>query len=136
MPSEIKDLNDYQIPYWPTTPEGEERQAREAVEMYTVLFESPYVQAITTWDFDDDNKWLGAPCGLIRKDNSQKPAYVELKKKITEEWMTSLSLVTDPRGNLEFTGFAGEYEISCLGETKELSLKRTPKEHYQEMVMG
>ena len=136
MPSEIEDLNDYQIPYWPTTPEGEERQAREVVEMYTVLFESPYVQAITTWDFDDDNKWLGAPCGLIRKDNSQKPAYVELKKKIKEEWMTSLSLVTDPRGNLEFTGFAGEYEISCLGETKEISLKRTPKENYQEMVMG
>lgn len=67
MPPEIEDLNDYQIPDWPTTPEGEERQAREVVEMYTALFESPYVQAITTWDFDDDNKWLGAPCGLIRK---------------------------------------------------------------------
>ena len=48
MPPEIEDLNDYQIPYWPTTPEGEERQAREVVEMYTALFESPYVQAITT----------------------------------------------------------------------------------------
>lgn len=136
MPPEIEDLNDYQIPDWPTTPEGEERQAREVMEMYTALFESPYVQAITTWDFDDDNKWLGAPCGLIRKDNSLKPAYVELRKKIKEEWMTQEDLMTDAGGNLEFTGFAGDYEIQCMGEARAISIKKAPQENYQEIVMG
>lgn len=136
MPPEIEDLNDYQIPDWPTTPEGEERQAREVVEMYTALFESPYVQAITTWDFDDDNKWLGAPCGLIRKDNSLKQAYVELHKKIKEEWMTQEDLMTDAGGNLEFTGFAGDYEIRCMGEAREISIRKAPQENYQEIVMG
>jgi hypothetical protein len=29
MPAEIVDLNDYQVPDWPSTPEGEERQADE-----------------------------------------------------------------------------------------------------------
>ncbi len=135
MPPEIEDLNDYRISYWPTTPEGEERQAREVVEMYTALFEAPYVQAITTWDFDDDNKWLGAPCGLIRKDNSLKPAYVELKKKIKEEWRTQKDMITDAWGNLEFTGFTGNYEIRCMGEIREISIKKVPQENYQEIVM-
>ena len=33
MPPEIVDLNDYQVTDWPTTPEGEERQAREWKQM-------------------------------------------------------------------------------------------------------
>jgi len=31
MPPEIEDLNDYQVPEWKSTPEGEERQADEVV---------------------------------------------------------------------------------------------------------
>ena len=34
MPPEIVDLNDYQVDEWPSTPEGEDRQAREIAEMY------------------------------------------------------------------------------------------------------
>ena len=41
MPTEIVDLNDYQIPSWPSTPEGEERQADEIVRHYTTLVRSP-----------------------------------------------------------------------------------------------
>ena len=47
MPPEIVDLNDYQIPEWLTTPEGEERQAHEMEEMYRFLFAHPLVEAIT-----------------------------------------------------------------------------------------
>ena len=53
MPAHIIDLNDWQVDSWPTTPEGEERQAREITEMYTTLFNHPLVEAITTWDFID-----------------------------------------------------------------------------------
>ncbi len=41
MPPEIVDLNDYQIPSWPSTPEGEERQAEEIVRHYTHPVRSP-----------------------------------------------------------------------------------------------
>ena len=37
MPAHIVDLNDYQVDEWPSTPEGEERQAREISEMYSIL---------------------------------------------------------------------------------------------------
>ena len=57
MPPEIVDLNDYQPDEWPSTPEGEERQANEIEEMYRILFAHPLVEAITTWDYRD-GAWL------------------------------------------------------------------------------
>jgi hypothetical protein len=114
MPPEIVDLNDYQIPEWPTTPEGEERQARELVEIYELLFSHPSVEAITNWDAKD-GKWLGAPSGLLRKDNSPKPAYHALMAKIKGEWWTNETLKTDGAGELVFEGFRGDYEASVKG---------------------
>jgi GH35 family endo-1,4-beta-xylanase len=79
MPPEICDLNDYQVKEWPTTPEGEARQAQQVSEMYRTLLECPLVEAITNWDLTD-GQWLGAPSGMLRSDNSIKPAYEAVKK--------------------------------------------------------
>ena len=70
MPAYIEDLNDWQVDSWPSTPEGEERQAKEITEMYSILFAHPMVDAITTWDFND-GCWLKAPSGFVREDNSE-----------------------------------------------------------------
>lgn len=110
MPSEYDDLNDYQIPEWPSTPQGEDRQAREIAEMYTELFKHPHVEAITTWDFND-GKWLGAPSGLLHKDNSYKPAYSALQEKIKRDWWTNIEVTTDEKGEVCFTGFKGDYKV-------------------------
>lgn len=112
MPPEIEDLNDYQISDWPSTPEDEERQAMEIVQHYKTLFSHPMVESITWWNFCDENAWLGAPAGLLRRDNSCKPSYYELKKLIKKEWWTHPTrLVTNNIGEFEFTGFLGEYEL-------------------------
>ena len=111
MDPEIVDLNDYQVDEWPTTPEGEERQAKEIVEFYQTLFEHPLVESITTWSIVD-NKWLGAPAGLLRVDNSSKPSYGALADLIKNKWWTNEKLKSDDEGNLSFTGFLGEYEIT------------------------
>ena len=50
---------------WTTTPEGEQRQAEEVVQFYTILFSHPAVQAITWWDFSDQGAWQGRS-GRIR----------------------------------------------------------------------
>ena len=110
MPAHIVDLNDWQVESWPSTPEGEERQAREMAEMYSVLFAHPLVEAITTWDFTD-GCWLHAPSGVLREDNSIKPAYEALMNLIHGEWETRLDLVTDSEGRLDFSGFKGNYEV-------------------------
>ena len=79
MPPEIVDLNDYQVDDWPSTPEGEERQAQEVVSHYKTLLAHPLIKAITWWDMSDGG-WLGAPAGLLHKDQTPKPAFEALKK--------------------------------------------------------
>ncbi|MCL2718193.1 MAG: endo-1,4-beta-xylanase [Lachnospiraceae bacterium] len=115
MPAHIDDLNDWQVDEWPSTPAGEERQAREAVELYELLFSHPSVEAITTWD-PADGKWLKAPSGLLREDNSIKPVYEALMEKIKGEWWTKESLATNEAGAVTLSGFRGDYIVSCGGE--------------------
>ncbi len=116
MPPEIVDLNDYQIPEWPTTPEGEKRQAEEWEEMLRLLFGHPSVEAVTGWDFAD-GAWLGAPSGMIRKDGSEKPAYWKMKELIHQIWHTDETLLTDADGYVTLKGFRGTYRVSCAGGT-------------------
>ena len=127
MPPEIVDLNDWQVEEWPSTPEGEERQAREIEIMYRELFNHPLVEAITTWDFTDEC-WLNAPAGFLRKDNTEKPSYQMLKNLIHGEWETHEKLVTDENGFINVNGFKGEYKISSgdLSETVNLEKDSEP----------
>ena len=121
MPPHIVDLNDWQVDSWPSTPEGEERQAREMTEMYSVLFAHPLVEAITTWDFIDGG-WLKSPAGFIREDGSEKPAYFALKELIHGEWETHETLTTDGEGNVAFTGFKGGYILKTENGEAEFTL--------------
>ncbi len=99
-------------PGWETTDEGETRQAKQAVEFYSVLFSHPSVEAITWWNLSDFRSWQGAPAGLLRKDMSPKPAYEQIRKLIRRRWWTGpLNLKTDSRGRVKFRGYLGEYEI-------------------------
>ncbi len=112
MPPEIVDLNDYHVTDWPTTPDGEARQARETVQHYKTLFAHPLVEGITWWDAFDGG-WLNAPAGLMRKDGSLKPAYEELMKLIKGEWwMPPTQIRTDEQGHIQMNCFPGEYRLS------------------------
>jgi GH35 family endo-1,4-beta-xylanase len=115
MPPHIEDLNDWQVGEWPSTPQGEERQAGELLEMYEILFACPAVQAITTWSPADDG-WLHAPGGFLHADNSVKPVYTALLNKVKGEWWTTESLRTDANGELILEGFRGDYELASGGE--------------------
>jgi hypothetical protein len=97
---------------WPSTPEGEEYQAREVVRFYTMLFSHPAVEAITWWDFSDYRAWKGAPAGFIRADMTPKPAYDELTRLIKGEWWTQEELKTDSEGTVRFRGFLGHYQVT------------------------
>ena len=112
MPPEIVDLNDYQVDDWPTTPDGETRQAEQAITHYKTLFAHPLVESITWWD-SLDGGWLNSPAGLLRKDGSPKPAYDELMKLLKEEWWTApIKLSTDENGQIQFSGFLGQHKLS------------------------
>ncbi len=121
MPAHIVDLNDWQVDEWPSTPEGEDRQAREISEMYSVLFSHPLVEAITTWDFND-GCWLKAPSGFVHEDNSLKPSYEALRQLIHGDWETHEILTADADGCLSFTGFKGGYTVRSDSGSAALTL--------------
>ena len=116
IPEYIQDLNDWQVDEWPSTPEGEERQANEVKEMYSLLFAHPLVKAITTWDFRD-GAWLGAPSGFLRKDGSVKPAYETLYNLVKKEWSTDETLTTDENGFVKIDAIKGDYVIEAAGKS-------------------
>ena len=114
MPAHIVDLNDFKVDEWPSTSEGEDRQARDMLAMVDTLFAHPLVEAFTSWNFTDD-AWLNAPAGLIRKDGSHKPSYDALYQRIRKDWHTRLTLMTDEQGRVQAEGFRGDYILRCQG---------------------
>jgi GH35 family endo-1,4-beta-xylanase len=135
MPATIEDLNDYRVDSWPTTPEGEARQADEIRRHYRSLVSHPAVEAITYWGLTDEGAWLGAPIGLVRRDGTPKPAFEALRSLIKGEWwMPPTRARTDGLGRLEVRGFAGEYEVRAgryrggfvLDGTKALGVRLVP----------
>jgi endo-1,4-beta-xylanase len=108
---------------WPTTPDGEKRQAAQVRDFYRLLFSHPAVKAITWWDLSDNDAWLSAPAGLLRKEMTPKPAYSALQKLISNDWWTGpLTLTTDSSGRVTFRGFLGFYEIRAGRAVSRLHL--------------
>ncbi len=123
MPPEIVDLNDYQVDDWPSTPDGEERQADEVVRHYRTLFAHPAVAAITWWD-PADGAWLNAPAGLLRKDGSPKPAFDALRALITGEWwLPQTELPIDEDGRVRLRAVPGTYSISDGPQSADLEIR-------------
>lgn len=127
IPPHITDLNDWQVPEWPTTPAGEDRQARDFLAMLDELFAHPQVEAFSNWDFCD-GAWLGAPAGLVRLDGSHKPAYDALMQRIWQDWCTDVTLMTDERGRCTLEGFRGEYQLCVDGREVTMSLNKAATE--------
>lgn len=126
MPADIVDLNDYQIPEWPSTPEGEERQADELVRHYRSLVAHPSVEAITYWGLTDADAWLGAPIGLVRADGTPKPSYEALRRLIADEWWLSpTTTIADENGRVAVSGFSGDYLVRVGDTATPITIDRT-----------
>ena len=116
MPADIVDLNDYVRDDWPSTPEGEARQATELEAHYRSLFGHPAVTSITYWGLADRGAWLGAPAGLVRPDGTPKPGYFVLRDLIRREWWTPpQTLRTDASGRVTVSGAKGRYRLTGPG---------------------
>ncbi len=122
MPPEIVDLNDHRVESWPSTPEGEARQADEIERHYKTLLSHPSVEAVTYWGMSDAGMWLGAPGGFIRADGTPKPSYDRLHHLVNTEWGTDETRTTDAEGRLRFNGFLGDYRIEHRDGAAEFTL--------------
>lgn len=123
MPKEITDLNDYRVDSWPSTEEGEARQADEIVRHYRNVLAHPAVESLTYWGITDDGAWLGAPSGLLRRDGSRKPAYDALRDLVRVEWWHEETTArTGADGRVALQGFAGRYRVTAGAGSTEVEL--------------
>ncbi len=116
------DWSNFRANEWPTTPEGEARQADYAEALYTILFSHPAVEAITWWDLNDGN-WMNAPSGLVRADMSVKPAYERLRDLIRKQWRTNVTLETDAEGRATVRAFHGSYAIMAVDDGRAMAFE-------------
>ena len=122
MAPHYTDLNDFAPEQWPSNPEGEARQAKEAGIFYDTLFAHPLVESVTWWNFHD-GLWLNAPSGLLSRDSDPKPAYHALHGRIKGEWWTAEHrLVTDDNGKVTVAGIKGDYIAICDGREIAFSI--------------
>lgn len=125
MPKHIVDLNDWQVTaeQWPSTPEGEARQADELEEFVRTLVAHPLVEAFTYWGLGDRGMWLNAPGGLLRRDGSAKPAYDRFLGLVKDEWWVQPTTVrTDAEGRVTVEGFKGTYRVTAGDVTQDVTL--------------
>ena len=125
MPPEVVDLNDFRPASWPSTPEGEARQAEEVVRHYRTLVAHPAVRGVTYWGLGDAGAWLGAPVGLVRADGTPKPAFGALRDLVRGEWWVAPTTVrTDAEGRLVVHGFLGDHRLTAGDRSADLVLDR------------
>ncbi|WP_061964996.1 endo-1,4-beta-xylanase [Demequina aurantiaca] len=136
MPAHIVDLNDFAPADWPSTAQGEARQAAEITRHYRNLFAHPSVESVTYWGLSDATAWLGAPSGLLRTNGSRKPAFDAIHDLIKSEWWHPAGVQrTDEAGRLRVQGFAGTYRMSHRGVSADFAVEAGHEKHLR-VVLG
>jgi GH35 family endo-1,4-beta-xylanase len=96
---------------WWHRPWDEETQAEYLTKFYTIAFSKPLVREIG-WSYgvSDENAFI-ITGGLLDAQLNPKPSYYALKDLI-DSWTTSVFGTTDPAGEYNFRGFAGNYRVA------------------------
>lgn len=101
---------------WWHKPWDQETQAEYLKEFYTIAFSKPLVQEIA-WSYGvSDRETFIKNGGLLDIDLNPKLSYYALKNLINS-WTTSGTGETDERGEIQFRGFAGDYEVIVKDHT-------------------
>lgn len=124
MPEDVVDLNDHVVQEWPSTAEGEERQARELLELHRLALAHPAVESMTLWGLRDEGAWLRAPAGLVRLDGMAKPAYEALRRQRREDWwLAPTATAADEDGRVVVHALPGEYRVEVDGTAHRIELE-------------
>lgn len=91
----------------------EDAHAQYICDYYKICFAHEAVNAISWWDFADDDYAWRKNTGLLFSDGRPKLAYHMLKDLIHNKWKTKETLTTNSSGVVTTSGFYGNYIISA-----------------------
>lgn len=122
LPLEISEIT---VPTFGDTEEFEELQADMLKLLYSVFFSHESIDTLVYWNVPDGyafapagRNWNENNCrgGLLHRDMTPKKAFLAMQEMFGKTWHTSLELVTDEDGYVEFDGFYGTYELETEGD--------------------
>lgn len=103
------------LPIWITefdTADTNELSNADRLELvYRTAYSHPGVEGIMTWVFWAGDSWRGPNAGLAHADWSLNEAGRRFER-LMQEWSTTVSGVTDAKGEFAFRGFLGDYEVA------------------------
>ena len=131
-------ISEITIPGSGQNAENEELQAFIVEQLYKTWFATENMKSIIWWNMVDgyaayaplgsnegENRCGG---GIIRFDMSEKPVYKVLDRLINNEWKTTLTTQANEKGEINFRGFYGEYEVCVDGKVYTVNLDENGKE--------
>lgn len=115
-------LTELTVPAYSGGAEDEEIQAEILEKLYSIWFSHPNMEAIIYWNLIDGYAYLAEPGdmtagenyyygGLVRFDNTPKPAYERLYELIHRRWHTETSFTAGPEA--AWRGFCGDYALTA-----------------------
>lgn len=106
--------------------ENEDYAAQHLRDMLLATFSHPKATAFTIWGYQDTMHWRNSAPFYDRSWN-EKPAKAMWDKMVNGEFKTNTDITSDSRGNMNFRGFYGDYEITASygGQRKKIPFRLT-----------
>jgi len=104
-----------QLGFWHQRSWDERLKVEWIEKFYTIAYSKPHIKEIT-YCSPRDEPFIRAETGLLSVSYVPRESFYALKRLITENWTTRLNMKTDANGQIEFRGFAGDYNITVSAE--------------------
>ena len=108
------------------TADTEEGKAEELRRFFRLCFAHPSVEAIIIWGFWEVGHWI-PESALWKKDWTPTKQALAYRDLVFNQWWTDISGTADKKGIFKTDAFYGDYEITCNGKTKKVSLSKKEK---------
>jgi hypothetical protein len=89
-----------------------------------LMFGNPDVDTFDMWGFWASDMWSQAPYAALYDANWNITAAGTAFANQMAQWTTDVTLPVDQNGNVNFTGFYGNYDVTVAGKTYNLNLTK------------
>ncbi|MEJ2628865.1 MAG: endo-1,4-beta-xylanase [bacterium] len=130
MQQTLNELAQFNLPIKITeflvTADTEEGKAEELRRFFRLCFAHPSVEAIIIWGFWEVGHWV-PESALWKKDWTPTQQALAYRDLVFNQWWTEVSGKADNKGIFKTDAFYGDYEITCEGKTKKVTLSKKDK---------
>jgi GH35 family endo-1,4-beta-xylanase len=96
--------------------------AQYLTDTMRLTFGNPNVTTFDMWGFWANDMWSQAPNAALLDANFNLTTPGVAFEQLMSQWSTDVTLPVDQNGNIDFTGFYGNYDVTIAGKTYHFAL--------------